>query len=212
VGIGWRTRKIKEIAEDFYKKLLGSKQMVFTEENAVRLRQLISPSISAEKASMLDKDVTTEEIRATIFNMKSNKAHGPAGYPTKIFKSSWSVVGDDVVAAIKSFFDIGLLLNEVNATILTLVPKKPNPSAMGDFRPIACCNVIYKCITKILSNRMLPLLDALISRNQSAFILGRSIYENVLLAQELVRNYHRKEGIPRCTMKIDLMKAYDSVN
>jgi hypothetical protein len=49
-----------------------------------------------------------------------------------------------VVAAIKSFFDTGLLLKEVNATILTLVPKKPNPSTMGDFRRIACCNVIYK--------------------------------------------------------------------
>jgi hypothetical protein len=75
-----------------------------------------------------------------------------------------------VVAAIKGFFISGLLLKEVNATILTLVPKKINPSAMGDFRPIACCNVIYKCITKIISNRMLPLLGDLVSMNQSTFI------------------------------------------
>lgn len=105
-----------------------------------------------------------------------------------------------------------MLLKEVNATILTLVPKKPNASIMGDFRPIACCNVIYKCITKILSNRMLPILNSLISRNQSAFIPGRCISENVLLAQELVRNYHRNGSSPRCTMKVDLMKAYDSVD
>jgi len=59
---------------------------------------------------------------------------------------------------------------------------------------------------------MLPILDFLISGNQSAFIPGRSISENILLAQGLVRNYHRKEGSPRCTMKIDLMKAYDSVD
>jgi hypothetical protein len=59
---------------------------------------------------------------------------------------------------------------------------------------------------------MLPILDSLVSKNQSAFIPGRSISENVLLAQELVRNYHRKVGQPRCTMKIDLMKAYDWVN
>jgi len=117
-----------------------------------------------------------------------------------------------VVAAIKSFFNSGCLLKEVNATILSLVPKKPNSVVMGDFRPIACCNVIYKCITKILSNRMLPLLDVLVGRSQSAFIPGRCISENVLLAQELVRSYHRKEGLPRCTLKVDLMKAYDSVN
>jgi hypothetical protein len=83
---------------------------------------------------------------------------------------------------------------------------------MGDFRLIACCNVVYKCITKILSNRMLPLLGDLVRMNSSAFIPSRSISENVLLAQELVRNYHKKKGKPRCTLNIDLMKAYDSVN
>ena len=92
------------------------------------------------------------------------------------------------------------------------MPKKANPSTMGDFKPIACCNVIYKCITKIVSNRLLPLLNDLVSLNQFAFIPSRSISENVLLAQELVRNYHKEKGEPCCTLKIDLMKAYDSVN
>jgi hypothetical protein len=105
-----------------------------------------------------------------------------------------------------------LLLKEVNATILILVPKKVNPSTMGDFRPITCCSVVYKCITKILSNRMLHFLSDLVSLNQSAFIPSRSISENVMLAQEIVRDYHKNKGDPRCTLKIDLMKAYDSVN
>jgi len=110
------------------------------------------------------------------------------------------------------FFRTEILLKEVNATILTLVPKKPNASVMGDFRPIACCNVLYKCITKIMSNRMLPFLDSLISRNQSAFVPSRCISENILLAQELVQNYHRSGGRPWCTMKVNLMKVYDSVD
>jgi hypothetical protein len=59
---------------------------------------------------------------------------------------------------------------------------------------------------------MLPLLGDLVSMNQSAFIPNRSISENVLLAQEIVRNYHKETGKPRCAMKVDLMKAYDSVN
>jgi hypothetical protein len=113
------------------------------------------------------------------------------------------------VAAIKGLFTSGMLLKEVNATILLM---KVNPSAMGDFKPIACCNVIYKCMTKIISNRMLLLLRDLAGMNQSAFISSRSIFENVLLAQEIVRNHHKDKGNPRCTLKIDLMKAYDSVN
>jgi hypothetical protein len=59
-----------------------------------------------------------------------------------------------------------MLLKDFNATILTLVPKKVNPSAMGDFKPIACYSVIYKYITKIISNRMIPLLSDLVSLNQ----------------------------------------------
>jgi hypothetical protein len=56
---------------------------------------------------------------------------------------------------------------------------------------------------------MQPLMGNLVSMNQSAFIPSRSISENVLLAQEIVRNYHKDKGKPRCTLKIDLMKAYD---
>jgi hypothetical protein len=107
-------------------------------------------------------DVTSEEIKSTLFNMKSNKAPGPDGFSADFYKSAWTIVGNDVIAAVKDFFASGILLKEVNATILTLVPKKINPAGMGDFRPIACCNVLYKCITKIISNRMLPFLSDLV--------------------------------------------------
>jgi hypothetical protein len=114
--------------------------------------------------------------------MKANKVPGPDGFSAEFFKAAWPDVGKEVVKAIKNFFLSSMLLNEVNATIITLVPKKINPSSMGDFRPISCCNVIYKCITKILSNRMLPFLGDLVRMNQSAFIPSRSMSENVLLA------------------------------
>ena len=148
--------QIKLVAENFYQKLLGTNQLLFNESKADHIRQLIPVAIPDDKAIWLEKEVTKEEIRETLFNMKSNKAPGPDGYTAEFFKAAWHIVGKEVVAAIKDFFTFGLLLKELNATILTLVPKKINPSAMGDFRPIAYCNVIYKCITKIISNRMLP--------------------------------------------------------
>jgi hypothetical protein len=204
--------QIKQVAASFYKKLLGTNQLQFTASKADRVRHLISVAISTDQAALLEKEITADEIKDTLFNMKNNKAPGLDGFPVEFFKSAWSVVGQDFIAAIKDFFVSSKLLTEVNATILSLVPKKVNPSAMGDFRPIACCNVVYKCITKILANRMLLFLSELISMNQSAFIPSKSIAENVLLAQELVRNYHKDRGQPRCTLKIDLMKAYDSVD
>jgi hypothetical protein len=110
------------------------------------------------------------------------------------------------------FFSSGKLLKETNATIITLAPKKKNPSSMSDYRPISCCSVVYKCITKILANRLRPGLEDIISLNQGAFIPNRSIAENILLAQEIVSDYHKDSGRPRCTLKVDLMKAYDSIS
>jgi len=95
-------------------------------------------------------------------------------------------VGEDVTDAVLEFLKYGRLLQGTNATIITLVPKRKNPFSMGDYRPISCCNVVYKCITKILANRLRVGLNDVVSQNQGAFIPGRSIAENILLAQEIV--------------------------
>ncbi|CAL1380141.1 unnamed protein product [Linum trigynum] len=83
---------------------------------------------------------------------------------------------------------------------------------MKQFRPISCCNIFYKCIAKVLANRLREVLPLVISQNQSAFIKGRLISDNVLLAHEMVRLYNRKSVSPRCALKVDIMKAFDSVD
>lgn len=99
-----------------------------------------------------------------------------------------------------------------NATAMTLVPKVAAPQSIKDYRPIAWCITVYKCITKILANRCQAVLPSIIGPSQSAFIKGRSIMDNTLLMQELVRDYHRDPGPPRCAIKLDIMKAYDRVD
>ena len=91
-----------------------------------------------------------------------DKAPGPDGFNVHFFKKAWHVVHTDVVAAIRSFFLSRRLLGEVYATVLSLIPKCPNPSKMGDFRPISCCNIVYKCITTIIANRFEPCLNSIV--------------------------------------------------
>ena len=67
------------------------------------------------------------------------------------------------------FFDTGKLHKEVNSTVTTLIPKVPNPSYITDFRPIAC-NVMYKCITKILNNRLRGFLGVLVDLKPNSFL------------------------------------------
>lgn len=87
-----------------------------------------------------------------------------------------------------------------------------NPVSIRDSRPIACCNVVYKCIPKILAQRMHEVLPLIINKTQSSFIKGRAIEDNVPMMHELVRGYQKDEGPPRCSFNIDLTKAYDSMD
>ena len=111
-----------------------------------------------------------------------------------------------------SFFSSGCLLREINCTIIALVPKVPNPGSMHDYRPISCCNTIYKCISKLIAARNKQCLFGIISSSQSAFVQGRSIVDNVIITYDLMINYHRDNGPPRCALKVDIKKAYDTIS
>ncbi|XP_074288901.1 uncharacterized protein LOC141614046 [Silene latifolia] len=164
-----------------------------------------------EHVATLSKQVTSEEIKQVVFSIPNEKAHGPDGYTSKFFKDSWDIVDPDICAAVAEFFMTGQLLTQLNATNITLIPKCERPTSVKHFRPIACCNMLYKIISKLLCNRLSLVLPDLIHDNQGAFIKGRSIIENVLICQDIVQQYSRKGVSPRCLFKIDLQKAYDTV-
>lgn len=180
--------------------------------NLGEIQSLISFLPSDDMLNILTSPITDIVICKTMKSFPSNKAPGPDGYSAEFFKNTWGVTEDIVTKAIQDFFITGKLLKPVNATWITLVPEVPNPSSMTKFRPISCCNVIYKCITKLLANKLQSWLPYCISNNQTAFVSGRRIGDNILLAQEVIQNYHTKGLSSRCTVKIDITKAFDSVS
>ncbi|WZY87154.1 hypothetical protein YC2023_033538 [Brassica napus] len=143
--------------------------------------------------------------------MPANKAPGPDGFPAEFYRASWPMIKQDFVVAVQSFFMYGLLPRGVNATILTLIPKHDDAKEIKDYRPISCCNILYKVISKVLANRLKILLPELIEPNQCAFVKGRLLLENILLATELVNGYHRPSIKARSVLKLDISKAFDSV-
>lgn len=82
---------------------------------------------------------------------------------------------------------------------------------MSDFRPIALCNTIYKIVTKIIANRLKPLLKHIISDEQSGFAPGRSIAEGIIIAHETLHTA-RKTKDSYMILKLDILKAYDMVD
>ncbi|GJR90251.1 hypothetical protein Tco_0214262, partial [Tanacetum coccineum] len=142
----------------------------------------------------------------------NDKSPGLDGYTAAFFKEAWDIVGQDVINAVKEFFANGKIPKELNHTIIALIPKVHTPTRVNDYRLISCCNVLFKCISKIIANRIKNSLKIIISPNQSAFVPGRSITDNILLTHELMHNYHLDRGVPRCAFKVDIQKAYDTVD
>jgi len=95
--------------------------------------------------------------------MHPEKAPDPDGYNALFFQKKWRVIGTDVTKAVQSFFATGKLLKSINHTFVTLVPKSSSPASLTDYIPISCCNVIYKLISKMLSNRLKVVINDLIS-------------------------------------------------
>ncbi|GKB02827.1 hypothetical protein Tco_0830916 [Tanacetum coccineum] len=143
-----------------------------------------------------------------MFGIGDDRVPGPSAF----FKKSWAIVGTGICNAVREFFNNGQLLKEINHTFIALIPKVSTSLKVNDYRPISCCNVLYKCISKILTKRIIDGIKEVVSENQFAFIPGKRISDNILLTQELIHNYHRNRGPPRCAFKVDIQKAYDNVD
>lgn len=164
-----------------------------------------------------EEDVYTllsqEKIYRALLSMGTDKAPGPDGFPTAFFKAPWDTIHSDFLNMITDFFTRTKMPHLINNTNLVLIPKKENPSTINDYRPIALCNVTYKCISKILALRHQNALPSIISVTQTAFVKGRSITENTSVAREIVHSMSRWKGAQGfMIIKLDMEKAFDKMN
>lgn len=93
---------------------------------------------------------------------------------------------------------------------MCLIPKVKQPRQMTDLRPISLCNVLYRILSKVMANRLKVCLPHLISDKQSAFVEGRLLTDNALIAFEINHYMKRRtQGVNGVVLKIDVSKAYD---
>lgn len=114
-----------------------------------------------------------------------------------------------MVSLVQSFFLYGFMPKSINTSLLTLVPQTTDASRMSEYRPVACCNLFYKVISKIVANMMKKTLLRAIDTNHCVFVKRRLLLENFLLATERVKNYHMFNSSSRCAIKLDISKDFD---
>jgi hypothetical protein len=143
--------------------------------------------------------------------MKEGTAPGPDGFTINFFHACWDMLKLEVLEIMEESRSRQWVLPALNATFLTLIPKEENIAAPSKYRPISLCNVIYKIITKVIANRLKPLLPLLISPEQMGYVEGRKILDGIILAHEVIHSLKTTKK-PGMLLKLDLSKAFDRLS
>ncbi|GJZ53263.1 RNA-directed DNA polymerase, eukaryota [Tanacetum coccineum] len=166
--------------------------------------------LSSEQRDEIEREVTKEELKTAVWDCGTDKSSGPNGYTFGFYRKFWSIIENDVYAAVKHFFNHGDIPAGCNASFIALIPKIPDANLVKDFRPISLIGSTYKIIAKILANRLVVVLGDIVNEVQSAFIAGRQILDGPFILNEVLHwcNKKKKKSL---IFKVDFEKAYDSV-
>ncbi|WVZ82473.1 hypothetical protein U9M48_029730 [Paspalum notatum var. saurae] len=181
---GTLTRKADKVAEvtATYEKLLGHYD---TRHLSLNLNEL---EVTSHNLESLEEPFSEQEIEQAVKLIPKEKAPGP-----------------DVVQPQYQGF------HWLNRSHVVLIPKKPQPESVSDYRPISLTHSFIKLFSKVLASRLASIITTLVDVNQSAFIKKRCIQDNFKLVQNTVQWLHKRK-VEALLVRIDISKAFDTVS
>uniref|UniRef100_A0A803TIP8 Reverse transcriptase domain-containing protein n=1 Tax=Anolis carolinensis TaxID=28377 RepID=A0A803TIP8_ANOCA len=205
----------EEILEKFkqYYKNLYKKEGIDVNEISQYLGEFNFQKISDQQRELLNKEITTEEIRKAIKMMKANKAPGPDGFQANFYK----VFQEEILPYLQKIMNAALKNSEIpeswtQAEVIAIPKENSDPTDIRNYRPISLLNADYKMFTTILANRFKEFLKIWIGPDQKGFLPGRNMNENVRCIVDIIEYYELHHEKEVALLAIDAEKAFDNLN
>ncbi|KAL3684212.1 hypothetical protein R1sor_002234 [Riccia sorocarpa] len=199
----------------FYQELFSEEAEVDVEAWEAALQEglhLIKKKVSPVQSLLLEKIPDKEEIEKIIDLLPGpKKSPRLDGVTSDAIKELWPWIRKDCRDMIVAFWLDGRLTVNTKKGVIKLIPKSEDRSKLKDWRPILLLGITYKILSKLLAERLKPLLHELVNEQQTGFIPRRSIFDSILavrLGQEWAETTCQKSIF----LKLDFVKAYDRVN
>jgi hypothetical protein len=201
---------LKAAATNHFKSFYGATEHKNLHD-PVYVARLFPRSVTVEDSQHLDSPCTIHEVRDALNSFSKDKSPSPDDWTVEFFLHFFELVGTDLLELVEDSRIRGKVIGALNSTFLTLIPKENNPITFGDYKPIALCNLCYKLITKIIANRINPILSRTLSGEQLGFLKGRQILDAIGTTQECLHNIKEKNS-KALILKLDLKKAFDCID
>ena len=150
------------------------------------------------------------KLEEAVKQLKNDKAPSPGDFTTNFFHACLSTIKEEVLDIVEEFWKTSKILKYFNSTFLTLIPKENGADSASKFQPVALCNVIFKIITKTISNRLKTILSNLVPKEQSGYIECRQILDGIILSHEIIHSLKDTKKVSML-IKLDLSKSFDKL-
>ena len=207
-------KQINKEIESFYSNLLEtnlSNPDDFNEDFNAFVEDIDTPQLSPEESMALESNLTLDELKNVLKSFQNNKSPGEDGFSKEFYETFFDLIGIHLLNSYNEAFNNGQLSISQRRGVICLIPKDDSClSELSNWRPLTLLNVDYKMLAKVIGQRIERILSSLIHSDQTGFIKGRFIGQNVRLLNDIME-YTEAKNLPGILLFIDFRKAFDTI-
>ena len=202
---------MKKATTKYFRNFYKARDDSFNSEK-IEVTELFPRMVQTKDLELIMKPVLANEIKNVLKLFQRDKSPGLDGWTVEFFSYFFDLVSVDLVQMVEESRLYGNIPGCLNSTFLALIPKENNPTTFGDYRLISLCNLCYKLISKIISNRIKPIMSRKMLEEQLGILEGRRIQDAIGTSFECLHSIAKKKKNKSLIPKLDLRKAYDCVD